>query len=158
VRLSIERRGFEGIDVVARTTSDNGGAFVLQEAETRPGDELVAEGPLHAMLRRPVPVCGELQVVLQLRRRALLDRLVAWARRRGPPYDAQPEPTPAHVRRVAVDEDPVGPIGRWADAVEQAAFGGTAVDEGVQAKVDKLAPAEPPRGGDGRRAAPPRAR
>ena len=41
---------------------------------------------------------------LVLRKRALLDRLVEWARRRGLPYDARPEPTPGHVRRAAAGE------------------------------------------------------
>jgi hypothetical protein len=141
VRLLIERRGFEGVEVTSEGTSDSGGAFVLPPAVTQPGDELAAEGPLHAILRGPVPPCGELQVALQSRKRALLDRLVAWARLRGPPFDAQPEPTPAHVRRVATGE---GAAARWADAVEQAAFGGTIVDGRAQAQVDELVPGEPP--------------
>jgi hypothetical protein len=151
VRLLIERRGFGGVEVTAEATSDSAGAFVLPPAVTQPGDQLAAEGRLHAVLRGPVPPCGELQVALRLRKRALLDRLVAWARLRGQPFDAQPEPTPAHVRRVASDE---GAVARWADAVEQAAFGGTIVDGRGQAQVDELAPGEPPVA----RGAPPRAR
>jgi hypothetical protein len=72
-----------------------------------------------------------------LRRRALLERLVDWARRRGRPYDAKPEPTPGHVRRAAGSEFSVA---RWADAVERAAYGGGVVDEHAQAEVDRLAP------------------
>jgi hypothetical protein len=138
-RVSVERRGFGGIDVVAQTTSDDAGAFRLAPFDANTGDELVAEGPLHAPIRRPLPPAGELRVALVLRRRALLERLVDWARRRGRPYDAKPDPTPGHVRRAA---GPEFSIARWADAVERAAYGGGAVDERAQAEVDRLAPAE----------------
>jgi len=46
--------------------------------DVHPGDLLVAEGTLHAGLKRPLPPAGELDVALVLRRRAVLDRLVAW--------------------------------------------------------------------------------
>jgi hypothetical protein len=97
-----------------------------------------------------LPHSGELDVALLLRRRALLDRLVAWARSRGKPFDARPEPTPGHVRRAAGKELPVA---QWADAVERAAYGGTPVDADAEGKVDRLAPAPEPADAD----APPRA-
>jgi hypothetical protein len=108
----------------------------------QPGDELACEGPLHGQLRRPMPEPGELDVALVLRKRALLDRLVAWARRRGLPFDARPEPTPGHVRRAAAGEFTVA---RWADAVERAAFGGQVVDSRVEGEVERLAPDQPGR-------------
>jgi hypothetical protein len=139
VRVAIERPGFEHIDVVAQSTSDATGAFTLAPIGTRPGDVLVVDGRLHQTLRHPLPASGELSIALVLRRRALLDRLVTWARQRGSPYDAQPEPTPGHVRRASSADSAVA---RWADAVERAAYGGDLVDERAQAEVDRLAPTD----------------
>jgi hypothetical protein len=143
-RVAIERRGFDRVETVTHTWADSEGAFVLPHIETRPGDELVAEGQLHCEVRRPLPGPGELGVAMVLRRRALVDRLVAWARRRGNPFDARPEPTPGHVRRAASAEFSVA---RWADAVERAAYGGQVVDAHAQAEVDRLAPTPAPAGG-----------
>jgi hypothetical protein len=154
-RVAIERRGFERLQVVveARTAADGG--FALPPTEPVPGDELVSEGVLHAPLRGPLPVSGNLRVALVLRRRAVIERMVAWARRRGRPYDARPEPTPGHVRRAAGAETA---IGRWADAVERAAFGGERVDERVHSEIDHLAPAPPGEGEGGGHAVRPRPR
>ena len=82
-------------------------------------------------------------MVLVSRRRALLDRLVGWARREGRPYDAHPEPTPGHVQRMARSGDEAR---AWAEAVERAAYSGDAIDAQREAEVDRLAP------GDGSRA------
>jgi len=136
-RVAVERRGFERVMTVAQTIADAEGRFALEAHEIAPGDELVAEGPLHVALRRPVPPSGELRVALILRRRAIVERLVRWARRRGRPYDTRPEPTPGQVRRAAASEFA---IARWADAVERAAFAGAPVDRNMQAEVDRLAP------------------
>jgi hypothetical protein len=136
-RLAVERPGFERVTVVAEAVSDATGVFALPFVEARPGDELVVDGPVHARLRRPLPPSGELVVALVLRKRALLDRLVAWARRRGAPYNGLPEATPAHVRRSAGSATDVA---RWASAVERAVYGGATIDEGAQAEVERLAP------------------
>lgn len=136
-RIAVERRGFERIEVVAETRSEADGRFALGRVDPVPGDEITAEAPLHAPLRDALPGSGELRVALVLRRRAMLDRLVAWARKRGRPFDAKPDPTPGHVRRAAGAESPVG---RWADAVERAAFGGEVVDARVHAELEKLEP------------------
>lgn len=147
-RVAVERRGFERIESIAETRTDASGFFALrlpQGGASQPGDELTCEGPLHGQLRRPLPAPGELDVALVLRKRALLDRLVAWARRRGLPFDARPEPTPGHVRRAAAGEFTVA---RWADAVERAAFGGQVVDERAEREIERLAPD----GGQGPRA------
>ena len=106
----------------------------------RLGDELAIEAPLHVALRRPLPPPGDLDAQLVQRKRALLGRLVGWAKLRGRPFDARPEPTPGHVRHVAGDDFRVA---RWADAVERAAYGGEPVDARVEADVDRLAPGAP---------------
>jgi hypothetical protein len=80
-----------------------------------------------------------LQIALVLRKRALLEQLIGWARRRGKPFDAGPEPTPGQVRRAAGTEVAVA---RWAEAVERAAYGGAPIDRAAQAEVDRLAPGD----------------
>jgi hypothetical protein len=139
--VAIERPGFRGVEVLAQSKTNEEGVFVLPPIDAHPGDVLLAEGRVHAALRRPLPPAGELDVALVFRKRALLDRLVAWARRRGRPFDGRPEPTPGHVKRAAASEVAVA---RWADAVEQAAYGEGLVDEEAQRQVDRLAPAESP--------------
>ncbi len=123
--------------MIGSALTDDQGRFALTGAETRPGDELGIEAPLHVPLRRPLPHAGELDAQLVQRKRAMLGRLVAWARLRGRPFDARPEPTPGHVRRAAGED--FG-LARWADAVERAAFAGEPVDARVEAEVDRLAP------------------
>ena len=136
VRVSIERPGFDRADVVAETTCDGDGDFVLEDAAVVPGDRLVLSAALHAPLRCPVPSPGQLAITLVLRKRALLDRLASWARRR-PGASTGREPTPGEVRTAAEADEPVA---RWAQAVEQAAYSGAIVDERIQAEVDRLAP------------------
>jgi hypothetical protein len=144
-RVALERPGFERADVVADAISGADGAFVLSSGSVQAGDRLVAEGPLHSMVQVPAPAFGDIRVTLISRRRALLDRLVAWARRRGRPFDARPEPTPGHVQRVARSGDAAK---AWAEAVERAAYSGAPVDARSEAEVDRLAPGDPsPAGG-----------
>jgi hypothetical protein len=143
-RVAIERRDFEQIVVLTEATSDPNGEFELHPVEERDGDELVADGPRHAAVRRRLPPPGALAVMLVLRKRAVLDRLVAWAGRQGPPYASPQEPTPGHVRQVA-GTDGAGPAGdeavaQWATAVEEAAYGGAPVDAQAESEVDRLAP------------------
>jgi hypothetical protein len=151
-RVAHERPGFERSQVVTETVADDAGNFVLSAQGLQPGDLLVSEGPQHVVRRMPMPTGGELRVTLIARRRALLERLVAWARRRGAPFDTSPEPTPEHVRRMAFAGQHGSPgaardihgdsvrIQAWAGAVEQAAYGGEAVDARREAEVDRLAP------------------
>ncbi len=140
-RVTIERPGFDRAEIVASATSDADGAFVLAPVGIEPGDHLVAEGALHTPLRVSVPPFGEIRVALVSRRRALLERLVGWARRKGRPYDARPEPTPGHVQRMSRTGEP---IRAWAEAVERAAYSGESIDAAREAEVDRLAPGDPP--------------
>jgi len=96
-----------------------------------------AEGPLHARLVQPLPAAGELSIALVLRRRALLGRLVQWAKRAGTPFDVRPEPTPGHVRKAAGDDFQTA---RWADAVERAVFGQGPVDARAEREIERMAP------------------
>jgi hypothetical protein len=74
------------------------------------------------------------------RRRHLLARLVRWAERRGPL--GRGEPTPADVAAQA-RRAKRGDVAEWASAVEAAAFGSAAVDEGAEREVLRQEPPDP---------------
>lgn len=138
-RVWIERGSFDGRKVLASTTTDDGGRFTLDGTFERVGDEQIgAEGRLHARLAQALPPAGELAIALVLRRRALLERLVAWAKRAGAPFDARPEPTPGHVKRAAGLDFQTA---RWADAIEQAVYGDGEVDARVEGDIEQMTPA-----------------
>lgn len=141
-RIWIERGTFEGRRILAETLTDPHGRFVLDTPfEQTGGEQLAGEGALYTRLVQPLPEAGELSIALILRRRALLQRLVAWAKRRGEPYDLRPEPTPGHVRRVA-GKDPE--TAKWADAVEKAVFGAGPVDAQTEGEIERIAPPASP--------------
>lgn len=137
-RVWIERGTFEGRSVLASTATNARGEFAIPAiGETVGGEQIVAEAPLHARLVQPLPGPGEIAIALAQRRRALLARLVGWAKQRGAPFDVRPEPTPGHVRRAAGDD---GDTARWASAVEEAVFGGGEVDARVEREIEAMAP------------------
>jgi len=104
-----------------RTTSD--GAFQVDSSGFPGGTLLDVSAPFHATLRAPLPVPGILELSLMSRRRALLDRLVRWAERRGKPWTrATGEATPAHVAGIASAEAEPH-VERWARGLEHLAFG-----------------------------------
>lgn len=137
-RVWIERGTFEGRTVLASTETDRDGRFNLPGIGPPGGDEqIAAEGRLYARHAQALPAAGEISIALQLRKRALLARLVKWARRRGPPFDVRPEPTPGHVRRAASGEFNTA---RWADAIERAVFGPSEVDARAEQEIERLTP------------------
>jgi hypothetical protein len=139
-RVWIDRGTFEGRNVLASVETDAEGRFALEGIGPASGDERIcAEARLHARLIQDLPPPGEIAIAIAERRRAMLARLVEWARRRGPPFDVRPEPTPGHVRRAASGEFTTA---RWADAVERAAFGPGEMDARAEQDVDRLAPEE----------------
>lgn len=139
-RVAIERPDFQEARTVASTFTDDDGAFDLGAQAVVANARLVAEGPLHSAYTTDAPRAGELEIALVSRRRRLLDRLVEWARRRGPPFDARPEPTPSHVRGASRDPATV----EWAEAVERAAFDAEVVDAGKERAVEALEPGKKP--------------
>lgn len=153
-RVAVEGPSFPGAgghaEVLASVFADDHGAFAFELAPSSAGAEIVVEAPLHAELRQRLPGAGVLEIALVSRRRRLLERLVAWARRRGGAFDARPEPTPAQVRRAAENVPAGAPVGAWANAVERAAFDRGDVDARVEAEVMALDPDEArrPPGGD----------
>jgi hypothetical protein len=140
--VRVERPSFKGRDVLAATFSHDGGRFELRCDSARKGDRLLVSAALHSTLERTLPDRGELEVVLVQRRRALLDRLVAWALAEGSPFRGPPEPTPGSVAFEARRARDVQARGAesWARAVEGAAFGPDPVSAEVESEIEKIAP------------------
>ncbi|MBN2192950.1 MAG: Ig-like domain repeat protein [Polyangiaceae bacterium] len=143
-QLALVSPSFTGIRVLARDTTDATGLFHLDAVPEVPeGSRLRVEAEWHSALERPVPGPSQLVVNLVTRRRALLDRLVAWAERLGRPWSWGAEPTPGHVARLARERG-AKEIDTWARAVEAAAFGREPVDaEHEGAVIGREPPREP---------------
>lgn len=137
-RVWVERGTFEGRSVLASVSTGARGEFTLPPLDKPIGDERIGcEAPIHARCMQSLPGPGEISIALAQRRRALLARMVKWAKRRGAPFDVRPEPTPGHVRRAAGGDRTTA---KWADAVEQAAFGGAEVDARLEKEIEAMAP------------------
>lgn len=138
-RVWIERGTFEGASELAATHADAEGRFSLPAVprSASASERLGAEGRVHRRLTTPLPVSGEIVIALVSRKRALLARLVGWAKWAGAPFDARPEPTPGHVRDAATDRPETA---RWAGAVERAVFGPGDVDAEQEAEIASLSP------------------
>jgi hypothetical protein len=126
-RLSIVVPAFQGDGVIARALADDHGAFAFEPTAVRDG-RLLVEADLHSTYEQALPPPSALHVALITRRRALLDRLVRWARHQGSPFDGPAEPTPGHVRRAAGrlqghDGERWTAVEKWAAHVESSAFG-----------------------------------
>jgi hypothetical protein len=140
-KLSIIVPAFEGDGVAARASTDEKGAFSIEGASisSSSGARLVVESDAHSTYEQALPPPSVLSVALVTRRRAMLDRLVRWARRQGAPFDGPPEPTPGHVRRVAARSN-IGDVEAWAQNVEHIAFGPDVVDEQAEQHVRATEP------------------
>jgi hypothetical protein len=136
--LSIVAPAFAGDGVVVRVVADERGAFTL-DAPYRSDARLVVSAAEHSVHEQALPPPSVLGVALITRRRAVLERLVRWARQRGAPFDGAPEPTPGHVRRVAARSS-APEVEAWASRVEQTAFGPDRVDEGLEREVRSAEP------------------
>jgi hypothetical protein len=141
-RLSIRAPSFEGEGALtAHAVADANGAFTL-EGSYRSDARLVVESVEHSTHEQALPPPSVLGVALITRRRALLDRLVRWARQKGAPFDGAPEPTPGHVRRVAA-RGSASEVAAWAGRVEQAAYGPASVDAALEREVRDAEPRGP---------------
>jgi hypothetical protein len=129
----------EANDVLVSLVTDSRGLFAFDLPNPPEGAEILARSATHSEERKALPAGGTLRIALVTRRRALLRRLVDWARVRGRPYDSPPEPTPAHVRQVgATQQRPE--VETWATSVEKAAFGPGDVDEAIEKTVRDVEP------------------
>jgi hypothetical protein len=142
-RVAVQTPSFRGESTVVSVFADDDGAFEFDLASPVPDAVMVVEAPLHTELRQKLPAAGVLEIALVSRRRKLLERLVQWAKRRGPPFDQRPEPTPGQVRRAA--EGALPHAAEWASAIERAAFDKDDVDARVEEDVMALDPDKPRR-------------
>jgi len=117
----------------ARTASD--GSFHVESSNFPRDTRVEVTAPFHATLVAPLPVPGVIELSLVSRRRALLERLVRWAERRGKPWTRLAgEPTPAHIVAVAnAESEPQ--VERWARDVERLAFGAVPPDAASEQSV-----------------------
>jgi hypothetical protein len=121
-----------GGTVLLQVRVSQDGSFTIDTPSFPDGTLVEVTAPFHATLSAPLPGPGVLQLSLVSRRRALLNRLVHWAERRGKPWTrATGDPTPAHVAGVADQESELG-VGRWARAVEQRAYGPNPPDSALE--------------------------
>ncbi len=114
--------------VLLQVRTASGGAFRVDDSVFPPGTLVEVTAPLHAPLSAALPAPGVIELSLVSRRRALMERLVRWAERRGKPWTRpMGEPTPAEVAAVASNEaEPE--VERWARDLERLVFGATPPD------------------------------
>jgi hypothetical protein len=126
----------------ASALSDAHGRFALPPLpEPIPeGAQLLVSAPLHSDFQRALPPQGRVEITLTSRRRALLGRLVRWARAAGPPWHRGPEPTPGEIAIVALRRGE-NATARWAEGVQAAAFDPADVDHEREAAVRAVEPA-----------------
>ncbi len=136
--LKIIAPAFEGDGVVAETTTDERGSFTLH-AVHRSDARLSVSSPEHSDYEQALPPPSVLGVALVTRRRALLERMVRWARRKGAPFDGSPEPTPGHVRRAA-NRAQAPQIETWARYVESAVYGPDPVNAETEREARTIEP------------------
>jgi len=123
------------------SVSDVHGRFVLPPLrEPIPeGARLHVFAALHSDFQRPLPPQGRVDVAMISRRRALLARLVRWARAAGTPWLRAGEPTPGEVADVALRRGELA-TARWAEGVQAAAFAGDEVDASREASLREQEP------------------
>lgn len=134
--VRVVSRDFYGEREVASVQVDARGRFEL-EGSWEPARFLVVEAPWHGAIERALPKPGRLTLALVSRRRALLDRLIAAARRVGVNVASAPEPTPAQIAQAFTGQMRSGGA-RWAKAVEGAVFGASQVGAREEAQVNEL--------------------
>jgi hypothetical protein len=139
VRVVVLAPDLEGDGVLRECVSDAYGKFAFDLEQRPDGAEIVASSSTHSEERKGLPAGGTLRIALITRRRALLRRLVQWARIRGAPYDAKPDPTPGQVRGSALSTGKPE-VEAWARRVEDAAFGPGEVDAATEARVREVEP------------------
>jgi hypothetical protein len=132
VAVSVVARDFLGERRVIEVVTGADGSFEFETGWDQ-HRMLVVEGPLHARVERALPRPGRVSVGLTSRRRALLDRLIVAVKRAGG-WGGGGEPTPGQVAK-GLEEQNRQAGARWAQAVEEAAFGRDPVDAAGEAKV-----------------------
>lgn len=104
------------------------------------GARLRVWAPLHSEVDRPLPPHGRVSIALTTRRRAVLRRLVRWARGFGAPWARGGDPTPGEIASIAARRGDAR-TARWAESVQAAAYGQGPVDEALEAELRAAEPA-----------------
>ncbi len=148
-RVLVRIPSFGSDGIAGQAVTDDAGRFALDHVEGSQveGATLEVSARWHSRLVKPLVAPGHVAIALVSRRRALLDKLVGWARGRGQPWAGRDEPTPGHVAGVAVQQS-APDVASWAHSIEQAAFGPTPPDEEVERQLGE---SEPRGGRDGTR-------
>jgi len=147
-RVQVLLPSFRDADAATLTAvSDAQGGFRLAALpEPLPeGARLRVWAPLHSDIDRTLPPQGRVSIALTSRRRAVLRRLVRWARSLGPPWVRSGDPTPGEVAAIAARRGD-GQTARWAEDVQAAAFGAAVVDEAWEAALRAAEPGWRPAG------------
>jgi hypothetical protein len=134
---------FDGEGIAVSTTASDDGDFTIPPNHALPpASQLLVRSPHHATLSRRMPPPGRLIVAMTSRRRALLDRFVAWAKRSGPTVSSTLDPTPGDVllaaRRRGEPE-----VQHWVQGIEEAAFGPVDPDEALEQALGAREPRPP---------------
>ena len=139
-RVAVEEPSFAAAPELSAET-DAEGRFSIEAPARRllEGTRLRVTAASYSVLERPAPPQGQVAIQLVSRRRALLDALVHWARRRGAPWAGSAEPTPGHVARVALRRDR-GEVAEWAANVEDAAYGPVEPDDQRERRLRETEP------------------
>jgi hypothetical protein len=144
-RVQASLPSFRGSEANTHTAvSDARGWFELPPLQhpLPEGARLRVWAPLHSEVERALPPQGRVSISLTSRRRAVLRRLVRWARSIGTPWVRGGEPTPGEIATIAARRgDPR--TARWAEGVQAAAFGTAPVDEATEAALKAAEPAWP---------------
>src|SRR5262249_1870153 len=130
-RLSVVVPSFEGDGVVARVVADERGNFAL-EAPYRSDARLVVESAEHSTHEQALPPHSVLGVALITRRRALLERLVRWARQRGGAPGGGGRGRRRGAGRGAAGGAGGGGVGAGASGIKRAAYGPEGVDGALE--------------------------
>jgi hypothetical protein len=132
-QLALVEPGFEKIRVLATARTDELGRFELAEpSDSSEGMRLEVAALWHSSLVRPAPRRGQVVVQLVHRRRAILSRLVHWAKSRG--WRKHGDPTPGLLARTAHEKNR-SDVEQWAGLVERAAYGPEAPTEQEEREI-----------------------
>lgn len=148
-RVELVLPSFRGTGTRVSAVADEAGRFELPPLQDPlpEGARMRVWASLHSDVERPLPPQGRVTIALTSRRRAVLRRLVRWARALGAPWVRGAEPTPGEVADMAMRRgDPR--TARWAEDVQAAVFGDAPVDAAVEASLRAAEPAwheTPPR-------------
>lgn len=134
--------GVQELRLAATCRSGADGSFTLlmEESWEGLGPRIRIAAPGYSSLESPLSRKGRLLVHLVTARRAILERFLQWARRRGAPWSAPLPPTPAHIAALA-ESRREEPTALWARDIEAAVFGPEAPTEETERSLREREPA-----------------